>query len=57
MNQKKVTDLARSCSLACQKLVKDPHMLRSLTPPAVVLVSLTVTNLLTKIPFKNGWGD
>ncbi len=44
MDKKKVADLAKSCSLSCKKLVKDKQLMRTLTSPAVMLVSLTVIN-------------
>jgi len=56
MDKKKVTDLARSYSLSCKKLVKDNRLTRTLTSPAVVLVTLTVINLVSTTPLKRGWG-
>lgn len=55
MDKKKVTDLAKSYSLSCKKLVKDTQLMRTLTSPAVVLVSLTVINLVSVTPLKSGW--
>jgi hypothetical protein len=57
MDKKKVTDLAKSFSLSCKKLVKDKQMVGTLTSPAVVLVSLTIINLIS-VNFEKhtGWG-
>ena len=56
MDKNKVTDLAKSFSLSCKKLVQDKQLVGALTAPAVVLVSLTVMNLLTVTPDKmGGW--
>lgn len=55
MDKKKVTDLAKSYSLSCKKLVKDKQLMRTLTSPSVMLVSLTVMNLVSTTPLKSGW--
>ena len=55
MDKKKDADLARSYSVSCKKLVEDKQMMRSLTSPAAVVVSLAVTNLILSLPFKQGW--
>ena len=55
MDKKKVTDLAKSYSFSCKKLVKDTQLMRTLTSPAVVLVSLTVINLVSITPLKRVW--
>ena len=56
MDQKKISDLAKFCSLSCKKLVKDGQLTRTLTSPAVVLVTLTVINLVSVTPLRRGWG-
>jgi len=55
MEKKKVTDLAKSYSLSCKKLVKDTKLMRALTAPSVVLVSLIVINLVSIAPLKSPW--
>ena len=55
MDQKKVADLAKSYSLSCKKLVKDTKLMRTLTAPSVVLVSLTVIHLVSIVPLKSPW--
>ena len=55
MEKKKVAELAQACSLSCKKLVKDKQLMRVLTSPSVVLVSLTVINLVSSSPLKGRW--
>jgi hypothetical protein len=55
MDQKKVADLAKSYSLSCKKLVKDTKLMRTLTAPSAVLVSLTVIHLVSIVPLKSPW--
>ncbi len=55
MDKKKVADLVRSCSLSCQKLVKDKQITQSLATPSVIVVTLLVANLLSSTPNKGWW--
>lgn len=55
MDKNKVTELARSSSLTCKKLVQDKQLMRTLASPTVLLVSLTVINLVSTTPLKCGW--
>jgi len=56
MDKKKITDLARACSLACKELVKDAQFARKLPAPAVTLIALTVfNNVLADEIVKKGW--
>ena len=57
MDKKKVADLARACSVSCKKLVDDSQLTRTLTSPAVVLVSLTILDIITPTPSKVSWGQ
>jgi hypothetical protein len=58
MDKKKVTDLARSYSLSCKKLVKDKQLMGTLTSPAVMMIALTVMTIVsTEVGIdKRGWG-
>ena len=55
MDKKKVAELARACSISCKNLVKDKQLIRTLTSPSVMLVSLTIINLVSVTPLKSGW--
>jgi hypothetical protein len=55
MDKKKVADLAKSYSLSCKKLVKDKQLIRTLTSPSVLIVSLTIMNLVSIAPLKSPW--
>ena len=55
MDKKKVADLARSCSLSCKKLVKDKQLMRTLSTPSVMVISLAVMNLVSTTPEKCFW--
>ncbi len=55
MDKKKVTNLARSCSLLCKKLVQDKQLMRNLATPSVIVVSLAVMNLVSSTPNKGWW--
>ncbi len=55
MDKKKVTDLARSCTISCKKLVQDKQMVRTLATPSVMVVSLAVMNLVSSTPNKGWW--
>ena len=59
MDKKKVAELARVCSLSCKKLVKDNQLMRKLSSPTILYVSLVVTTLITKDPYsyKGTWLD
>ena len=55
MDKKKVTDLARSCSLYCKQLVEDKQLQGKLATPSVIVVSIAVLNLITISPNKDWW--
>jgi hypothetical protein len=55
MDKKKVADLAQSFSLSCKELVKDKHLMRTLTSPTVVLVALTLMNIVSPDQSRRGW--
>jgi hypothetical protein len=57
MDKQKVSELARTCSLSCKKLIQDRQLTRKLTSPIVVLATLTVINLVTVTPMKRVWAN
>jgi hypothetical protein len=44
MEKNKVTELARSFSQSCQKIVQENKLVRKLSSPAIILVAITVVN-------------
>jgi hypothetical protein len=60
MDKNKVTELAKSFSQSCKRVIKNKPLAQEITSPAVMLIALTVFNIVVNnvgINKRPGWGE